>query len=194
MIDFLEGNVVTRKPTSAVIQVGGIGYQVSIPISTYEALPENGAAKVLTHQYVREDTLKLFGFATQEERELFQLLLSVSGVGPSIALTALSGCSVEQLRTMILDANVGALSKIKGIGKKTAQRIVVDLAESAKSLAASVSTNQRPPSKAAGHAGLGMVALGYKQPQAEKAVTKAMDALGPEAKTEDLLRESLKHL
>ncbi|MDP6118721.1 MAG: Holliday junction branch migration protein RuvA [Planctomycetota bacterium] len=194
MIDFLEGNVVTRKPTSAVIQVGGIGYQVSIPISTYEALPENGAAKVLTHQYVREDTLKLFGFATQEERELFQLLLSVSGVGPSIALTALSGCSVEQLRTMILDANVGALSKIKGIGKKTAQRIVVDLAESAKSLAASVSTTQGPASMAAGDAVLGMVALGYKQPQAEKAVTKAMDALGPEAKTEDLLRESLKHL
>jgi Holliday junction DNA helicase RuvA len=194
MIDFLEGNVVTRKPTSAVIQVGGIGYQVSIPISTYEALPENGPAKVLTHQYVREDTLKLFGFATQEERELFQLLLSVSGVGPSIALTALSGCSVEQLRTMILDANVGALSKIKGIGKKTAQRIVVDLAESAKSLAASVSTTQGPASMAAGDAVLGMVALGYKQPLAEKAVTKAMDALGPEAKTEDLLRESLKHL
>jgi Holliday junction DNA helicase RuvA len=194
MIDFLEGNVVTRKPTSAVIQVGGIGYQVSIPISTYEALPEKGPAKVLTYQYVREDTLKLFGFATQEERELFQLLLSVSGVGPSIALTALSGCSVEQLRTMILDGNVGALSKIKGIGKKTAQRIVVDLAESAKGLAASGITSRGPASMAASDAILGMVALGYKQPQAEKAVIKAMDALGQDAKTEDLLRESLKHL
>jgi len=194
MIDFLEGNVVTRKPTSAVVQVGGIGYQLSIPISTYEALPETGPAKVLTFQYVREDTLKLFGFATQGERELFELLLSVSGVGPSIALTALSGCSVEQLRTMILDGNVGALSKIKGIGKKTAQRIVIDLAESAKGLAASSSTTRSPASMAASDAVLGMVALGYKQPQAERAVTKAMETLGQEAKTEDLLRESLKHL
>jgi Holliday junction DNA helicase RuvA len=194
MIDFLEGNIVTRKPTSAVVQVGGIGYQVSIPISTYEVLPETGPAKVLTFQYVREDTLKLFGFATQGERELFQLLLSVSGVGPSIALTALSGCSVEQLRNMILDGNVGALSKIKGIGKKTAQRIVIDLAESARGLAASGLTARGPASMAASDAVLGLVALGYKQPQAEKAVTQAMEALGQEAKTEDLLRESLKHL
>lgn len=194
MIDFLEGNIVSRRPTSAVVQVGGIGYRITIPISTYEVLPESGPAKVLTYQYVREDTLRLFGFATQPERELFLLLLSVSGVGPSIALTALSGCSVEQLRDMILDGNVGALSKIKGIGKKTAQRIVIDLAESAKGLSLSGSTTRGPASMAASDAVLGMVALGYKQPQAEKAVTKAMESLGQKAKTEDLLRESLKHL
>ena len=191
MIDFLKGEIAAKRPTEVILQVGGIGYKLHIPLSTYEALPESGEATLLTYLQVREDALKLYGFATRSEREMFELLLSVSGVGPGIALTALSGSSVEQLREVILAENVAALSRIKGIGKKTAQRIVVDVAESVRGVAGAEEVRRPTPKQNVEDTILALLSLGYVRANAELAVERALKGLGADAKTEDLLREAL---
>ncbi len=128
MITYVSGKLVEKKPTEAVLDVGGIGYRVLIPTSTYEALPEaGGQAMLLTHFYVREDAQHLFGFATRAERTLFELLLGVSGIGPKLALTTLSAVSPADLREHITGGNVAFLTRIPGVGRKTAERLVVEL-------------------------------------------------------------------
>ena len=112
MIDFLKGEIVSKHPTEVVLRVGGIGFRLQVPLSTFERLPASGETTLLTHLHVREDGFKLFGFATAAEREMFIMLISVSGVGPSIALTALSGSSVEQIREMT--AGYGLLGRAAG--------------------------------------------------------------------------------
>lgn len=194
MIDFLRGEIVTKLPTALTLQVGGIGYALQIPLSTFEGLPDSGEATVLTYLYVREDALKLFGFATPAEREMFLLLLSVAGVGPAIALTALSGSSVDQLKEVILSENVNALSRIKGIGKKTAQRIALELAESVKQLSSAAPRPLPAAQQNLEDAILGLISLGYARNQAQQAVSRAADTLGSGAKTEDLLRDALRHV
>jgi len=194
MIDFLRGEIVTKLPTELTLQVGGIGYALQIPVSTFESLPDSGDATLLTYLHVREDALKLYGFATPAEREMFVLLLSVAGVGPGIALTALSGSSVDQLKEVILSENVNALSHIKGIGKKTAQRIALELAEPVKQLSSAAPRPLPSAKQNLEDAILGLVSLGYARNQAHQAVSKAAEALGAGAKTEDLLRDALKHV
>ncbi len=129
MISFLRGTVAELLPMRLIIEAGGVGYDVHIPLSTYDKLPPPGSeAKVLTHLQVREDAHVLYGFATAEERDLFLLLLNnVSGVGPKLALAVLNGITPVRFRGLVVAGDIAALSQVKGVGKKTAERIVVEL-------------------------------------------------------------------
>ena len=128
MIDYVSGKLAAKKPTEAVIDVGGIGYKVLIPTSTFEKLPATGQeTAVLTHHYVREDAITLFGFATSEERTVFNMMLAVSGVGPKLALAALSALRPSEIRDRVLEGDSAMLTRIPGVGKKTAERLVIEL-------------------------------------------------------------------
>ena len=129
MISFLRGTVIEVLPMRLIIETGGVGYDVHIPLSTYDKLPAPGTeAKILTHLQVREDAHVLYGFATPEERDLFLLLINnVSGIGPKLALAVLNGAAPVQFRGLVVAGDITALSRIKGVGKKTAERIIVEL-------------------------------------------------------------------
>jgi Holliday junction DNA helicase RuvA len=128
MIAYVSGKLAARKPTEIIIDVQGLGYRLLIPTSTYEALPGIGEPALLfTHHYVREDAQTLFGFATEAERTLFEVMIGVSGVGPKLALAALSAMSPAELRDRVLENDVGFLTRIPGVGRKTAERLVVEL-------------------------------------------------------------------
>jgi len=128
MIARLEGTLVVREPEASIVDVGGVGYAIQHSLHTYADLPGVGQRVVLlTHLHVREDALQLFGFTTPDEKTLFELLLTVSGVGPRVALAVLSGLAPASLARAVADENLGALTKIAGVGKKTAERIVIDL-------------------------------------------------------------------
>lgn len=128
MIDYVSGHLATKKPTEAVIDVGGLGYRVLIPTSTFERLPAPGeAVTLLTHHHVREDAMTLFGFIGQEERHVFELMIGVSGIGPKLALAALSALRPSEIRQRILERDVAMLTRIPGVGKKTAERLVIEL-------------------------------------------------------------------
>src|SRR5207249_6914774 len=129
MITFLHGRLTYALPTQAIVNVGGIGYEVLIPLSSYDKLPAVGQPiEILTHLHVREDTHILYGFMTAPERDLFRLLVNhVSGIGPKLALAVLSGMSVNNFKAAVVNNNVALLSKISGLGKKTSERIVLEL-------------------------------------------------------------------
>src|ERR1700741_3207627 len=129
MITFLDGKLVNALPTQAIVDVGGVGYEVFIPLSSYDKLPSVGQPiRILTHLAVREDAHVLFGFMTAAERDLFRLLVNnVSGIGPKLGLAVLSGMSVTNFKAAVVSADITALSKISGLGKKTAERIVLEL-------------------------------------------------------------------
>ncbi|HEY2140224.1 MAG TPA: Holliday junction branch migration protein RuvA [Chthoniobacterales bacterium] len=129
MITFLQGKLVSALPTQAIVDVAGVGYEIFIPLSSYDKLPAAGqAVQVLTHLHVREDAHILYGFMTAAERDLFRLLVNnVSGIGPKLALAVLSGMSVSNFKSAVVNADIASLSKISGLGKKTAERIVLEL-------------------------------------------------------------------
>lgn len=199
MIAYLDGRLVRALPTQVLMEVGGIGYDVFIPMSTFDQLPTPPAPlKLLTHLVVREDAHLLFGFATEDERSLFRLLInSVSGVGPRLALAVLSGMSVRSFRAAIVESDVASIARIKGLGKKTAEKIVVELRDkvgvSAAWEAASAGHEPSPQAKAVNDAVLALIALGYKQAEAHRAAKAALDA-DPAANVEALVREALKRL
>lgn len=128
MIAYLSGKLAEKKPTEAIIDVQGVGYFVLIPTSTYEKLPAAGEkAKLFTYQHVREDTLQLYGFTSRSEKNVFETMLAVSGIGPKLALAALSAMRPHELRDRIVAGDVGFLTRIPGVGKKVAERMVVEL-------------------------------------------------------------------
>ena len=128
MIAHLRGVLLEKRPNQAVIEAGGVGYDVTIPVSTYTALPEAGAeARLRIHTHVREDAIQLFGFSSIEERALFEKLIGVSGIGPKLAITVLSGIQATDLVRIIRTSDVTSLVRVPGIGKKTAERIVLEL-------------------------------------------------------------------
>jgi len=130
VIAYLKGTLTERAPTRIVVDVGGVGYEVLVPLSTSEKMPETGKdVKLLTYHHVREDADSLFGFATPAEREVFEILLTVKGIGPKVALGILSGTSVERFKQAVAAGDADTLATIPGIGKKTSQRIVMELAE-----------------------------------------------------------------
>jgi Holliday junction DNA helicase RuvA len=130
MIAYLKGTLTEKAPTRIVVEAGGVGYEVLVPLSTSEKMPEAGKdVKLLTYHHVREDTDSLFGFATPAEREVFEILLTVKGIGPKVALGILSGTSVERFKQAVAAGDTETLATIPGIGKKTSQRIVMELAE-----------------------------------------------------------------
>src|SRR5437867_9987790 len=198
MITFLEGKLVEVLPTQVTVAVQGVGYEVLIPLSSYDKLPQpGGAVKLLTHLAVREDAHVLYGFMTRAERELFRLLINtVSGIGPKIALNILSGMNVTAFRGAVANGDVQALSQISGVGKKTAERIVVELKDRIGAPGAwEASSSKRalsPQDQKINDAVLALMALGFKQIEAHDAVRVALNALGPKATVEDLVRGCLK--
>ncbi len=200
MIAFLEGILAEALPTQIVVNVQGVGYQVMIPLSSFDKLPAPGAAvKILTHLAVREDAHILYGFFTAGERDLFRLLLHhVTGVGPKIALSVLSGLSVEFFKAAVVAGDIGAISKISGVGKKTAERMVLELKDKVGVAAEwAASSAKNAPSETDIHfhdAVLALISLGYKQVEAHKAVRRVIDVSGTTLPAEELIRQALKIL
>ena len=198
MISFLHGKLVDILPTQATIDVNGIGYEVLIPLSSYDKMPAVGNdVKLLTHLAVREDAHTLYGFATAPERDMFRLLMNtVSGIGPKLALNVLSGMSVVALRGAIANGDIKSLSQISGVGKKTAERIVVELKDKIGAAGAweAVSSERglSPADQKMNDAVLALVALGYKQVEAHDMVRSALSNLGEKATVEDLVRACFK--
>ena len=200
MISFLRGTVIEVLPMRLIIEAGGVGYDVHIPLSTYDKLPQPGAeAKILIVQrWVRDDIPSLIGFATQEEKDLFLLLVNnVSGVGPKLALAVLNGITPVMFRGLVVAGNIETLSKIKGVSKKTAEKIIVELRDkvgvSAAWEAASAQQGLSPEEQHVNDAVLALISLGYKQAEAHKTVKAIRDAQ-PKATLEELVKEALKTL
>ena len=198
MIAFLRGKLVEALPTQVMLEVNGMGYEVLIPLSSYDKLPPPGQeVKLLTHLAIREDAHVLYGFISTPERELFKLLINtVSGIGPKIALNILSGVSVTAFRGAVANGDTKALSQISGVGKKTAERIVVELKDKIGAAgaweAASAQRALSPEDQRLNDAILALLALGYKQLDAHDSVRNAQNALGAQATVEELVRACLK--
>ncbi len=193
MYDHLRGRIASRKPTHLVLDVAGVGYRVDIPLSTYEAIPASGEVTVFTYLKVAEDAMRLYGFATERERELFRRLVEgVTGLGPSKAVAILSNIGVADFQKAVEEGDAEALKRVKGIGDKLASRLIVEL------------KGRLPDELAAGKGSEGaslerdatsaLVALGYDPSSAGQAVRKARRDLGTGARVEDVIRRSLAHV
>ncbi|MBP5641086.1 MAG: Holliday junction branch migration protein RuvA [Victivallales bacterium] len=197
MIAQLTGTLVDKNLTEIVIDCNGVGYAVSVPLSTSEALPAPGTkATVLTTMTVREDDIHLYGFATASERKLFLLLTAtVSGVGPKLALNVLSSMKTSDFASAILNSDIKLLSKISGIGKRTAERMVVELRDKVSDLAEGTSTtavqSKTMMSDAENDAIAALITLGFKHDQAEAAVLRVIATVGQQAPAADLIRKAL---
>lgn len=197
MIAWLEGVVREKAPTSAVLNVGGVGYQVSISLNTYAALPDEGKTVSLRiHTHVREDALQLFGFHTDLERALFEELIRINGVGPRLAQAVLSGIRPPDLLAAIAAEDVAALRAVPGVGLKTAQRMLVELRDRVGELGAGeVATRPAAsgpePLEAVVSA---LVNLGTARPSAERAARAALDAADAETSLEAVIRAALRRL
>ncbi len=198
MITFLHGKLVDAIPTQVTVDVNGVGYEVLIPISSFDKLPSPGnEIKLLTHLQIRDDAHVLYGFMSTTERELFRLLINnVSGIGPKIALNILSGINATAFRGAVANSDVKALSSISGVGKKTAERIVVELRDKIGQAGALESSSAgralSVSDQKINDAVLALMALGFKQPEAHDSVRAAQAVLGLQASVEDLVRASLK--
>ncbi len=199
MITFLDGKLVSALPTQATVDVSGVGYEVFIPLSSYDKLPAAGqSVRILTHLHVREDAHVLYGFMSAAERDLFRLLVNhVSGIGPKLALAVLSGMSVSNFKSAVVNSDVTALAKISGLGKKTAERIVLELKDklgvAAAWEAASAAHAPTPEEEEANEAVLALIALGYKQIDAHKSV-REMQQKGEAKSAQELVKLALKRM
>jgi holliday junction DNA helicase RuvA len=200
MITHLDGKLVLALPTQATVDVGGVGYELFIPLSSYDKLPSPGQPiRILTHLHVREDAHLLYGFMTAPERDLFRLLVNhVSGIGPKLALAVLSGMSVNHFKRAVVDSDVTSLSKISGLGKKTAERIILELKDkvgvAAAWEAASAAHAPTPEQEQANEAVLALIALGYKQVDAHKTVREIQEKDRQIKNAEDLVKLALKRM
>lgn len=195
MITHLHGQLAETSPTRIVVDCHGVGYEVFIPVSSYDKLPVVGAeVKLLTYHHVngQDGTQQLFGFATPEEREMFLLLISITGIGPKLGCNILSSTSIIGLRNAIVAGDTKTLSALRGIGKKTAERLVVELKDKvgeAVGDTGSTSVTRNPKQVDAVAA---LVSLGYKQADAQKAVVAASESAGSEVTVEELVRAALR--
>ncbi len=204
MIAHLSGTLLAKQATSVILDVGGVGYEVTIPLSTFYDLEEIGStAKLRIYTYVREDSLQLFGFRTLRERELFLKLISVGGIGPKLGITILSGMSADEIIHSIRTNNLARLTSIPGIGKKTAERIVIELRDKIAALSGP-QPDEDPGSRASRETASSadtitddalsaLLNFGYQKNAAEKALNSAMQE-GGEITVETLLRRSLRLL
>lgn len=200
MIDYIRGILADKEIEHVAVEASGVGYSVTIPLSTYEKLPEPGKeVKVFIHYYVREDAVKLYGFASKIEREIFRELIAISKIGPKIALGILSAVSIENLVASVNSADSARLEKIPGIGLKTAQRLVVELKGklgmySSSSTPVSVSTIKRSDGKINNRrdeAFAAMMSLGYNDKQVLKAVTRVEQEIEEDAPIEEWIKMAL---
>jgi Holliday junction DNA helicase RuvA len=204
MIAHLSGTLLSKNPNSVIVDVSGVGYEVSIPVSTFYELEDTGSnVKLRIYTHVKEDALQLYGFKTARERELFINFISVSGIGPKIGIALLSGMSADELIASIKSNNLARLTLIPGVGKKTAERLIVDLREKMAALS-SAQIDQESGSPAAtaevssedsvrSQALSGLMNLGYQRSAAEKAIDAALSE-GGEISVELVLKRSLRKL
>lgn len=196
MIAQLHGRLLHKSPTRVMLEVNGVGYEMSIPLSTYEKLGKpDESATLLTYLHVREDALQLFGFATPDEKQLFLHLISVNGVGPKVAQSILSGCTVDMFCRHIQHNEIAALTAIPGIGKKTAERLVIELRDRLAGFAPAEAPAAAPGTSAAqaNEALLALISLGYPRPAAEKALKRVQDEKG-DLPVEELIKVSLRYI
>jgi Holliday junction DNA helicase RuvA len=198
MIGFLKGRVLEKHPDRLLVDVQGVGYEVSVPLSTFYALPDPGADVALRiHTHVREDQIALYGFLTVLEQQLFERLIGVSGIGPRLALAALSGIEPQELVRAVRTADIARLTSIPGIGKKTAERIGLELKDKLPPLAGvAAAGGPATPGEPDARADLlsALVNLGYQRAAAEKAIDTARKTLGTTAPFEVVLRQALRGL
>ena len=199
MIASLSGILKVKTPTEILVDVNGVGYGVTIPLSTFEKLGDVGSLVTLfTHLHVREDALQLYGFATEEERFLFKLLISVNGIGPKIAQGILSGISVTDLKSHLAKEDLGALTAIPGVGKKTAERLIIELRDKVgKLLEHAPAAAMEPADREAEmrqEALLALTSLGYNRPVAEKAIRQVLnESAGVAISLQDLIKRALRY-
>lgn len=192
MITFLEGILVEKSPARLIINVAGIGYEVFIPLSSYDRLPAtNQNCLVLVYDYIREDQHSLFGFMTDVERRTFTLLMSVNGIGPKLAMSALSSLAVSDLNTAIVSGDIVRLTTITGIGKKMAERMVVELRDKLASSEMTAGIGSSKQNIKTADAILALVSLGYKQAEAGKMVASAASG-GENMSVEEIVRRALR--
>jgi Holliday junction DNA helicase RuvA len=198
MIEYIEGILAAKEAVTAVVDVGGVAFAVHISLHTYDELPHTGErVRLLTYLHVREDAMQLYGFAHPEERRIFRQLQSISGIGARMALNILSGISPDDLRLRVSNGDIGALTRIPGIGKKTAERIVVELRDNfAKGLDESERAAAGGRLSVRDEAMMALQALGYSRAVAEKAVTGGSSSLpeGTVADASDLIKAALRQL
>lgn len=203
MYAYIQGKLVEKNPAYAVVETHGVGYFLNISLNTYILLGDREQCKLFTHHVVREDAQLLYGFATEEERDIFRLLISVSGVGPNTARLILSSLKVNELKGAITGGQVGVLKSIKGIGEKSAQRIIVDLKDKVEKVEAEGQKVSTEHNTVRQEALSGLVTLGFQRKLAEKALDRVYQAeldarkkAGTESEisVEFLIRESLKVL
>jgi Holliday junction DNA helicase RuvA len=192
VIAHLRGTILVKQPNAAVIEAGGVGYALTIPISTFSSLPNVGdQAAFHVHTHVREDTLALFGFLTTTEKEIFEKLISVNGVGPRLAVTVLSGLPTGELLTAIRSGDVATLTKIPGVGRKTGERIILELREKLGAMEGAAEGGVQSAVSGLEHDVISaMVNLGCSTEAAGAAVKKAQQA-GADAEFEPLFRKAL---
>jgi len=195
MIAFLNGVLAEKTPTVAVVDVQGVGYEVFISLSTYDRLPARGeACRLLIHHHIREEAQLLFGFVQAEEKAMFERLITISGVGPKTALSILSGLTVAELSVAIADNDIKRVSTIRGIGKKTAERLIVELRDKVnplEAMAARTASGGDPKTAMLRDAILALTQLGFPQDQARKMAQAALEADPSIGDAETLLRKSL---
>lgn len=202
MIGSLRGTLATKSPARLILDVGGVGYELFVPLSTFTELPEAGVeVELLTHTHVREDALILYGFLTLLEREVFRLLITVSGVGPRLAINLLSGLSAPDVARSVIEGNADPIVGVPGVGKKTADRLIIDLRDRMLKLDASLGDGGSPGKAALPRPGdpdlddalSALTNLGYRAVQAERVLKEVRGSI-PEAPLEALLRECLRRL
>ncbi len=200
MIGYLRGQLLYKKPNMVVVDVQGVGYEVHIPLTSFYELPGEGNEVVLRiHTHVREDALTLFGFSSQREKEFFLKLISISGIGPKLAVSILSGAKVEELAQAVVEGNIARLTAIPGVGRKTAERVILELKNQLTRflLPEQVQATQSYEGKSDALQDdilSALVNLGYPKPAAEKAFSTVLNSGESERTFEDLLRHTLRRL
>lgn len=195
MIAFLEGVLVQKEPTRALLNVGGVGYEIIISLNAYDELPAIGVvARILTALVIREDAHVLYGFVSGDERRWFGLLIGVTGIGPKLAMSVLSGLTVRELAQAVANADTKRLAAVPGVGRKTSERLVLELKDrlsEGERLALAGEDRPEAEDRRARDAALALLSLGYKQNEAQTLIRKALETLPDSASVEEVIRKAL---
>jgi Holliday junction DNA helicase RuvA len=191
MIGYLTGKIISAKPTQILLDVNGVGYEIKISINTFERISGKDTVSLHIYTNVKEDSIALFGFHSESEKEMFELLISISGVGPKSALSLLSGISTDELKQAIINSNVERIIAVPGIGRKTAERLILELKNKVQDIKEEGITPSKPSLQKEAVAAL--TTLGYNLAGSEKAVNKILSEL-PDSSLEELIKRSLKEL
>lgn len=194
MIAALRGKIISKRLTEVILDVNGVGYKVYISLQTSEQLPETGKeASLITYLNVREDALQLYGFMTESEHELFKQLISVNGIGPKVAVSILSATKVDEFIQYVVTANLKVLTTVPGVGKKTAERIIVELKDKLAKMSSTISSpTGLTTNQAHEDAVSALISLGFTRAAAEKAMTSIVREKGTEISTEEIIRLALR--